>query len=380
MTKVRYYFKTILLSLLGIILLLVVGLALFFAFAPQIGAPPTGNHLERISASEQYSDGEFVNNVPTGLGNPATIMWKAGRQYFTDTESREPQEVIKTIPFDAARIAAMDEAEVAITWFGHSTALIRIEGHTLLADPVFGARASMFSFAGPEHFDYEPRATLDDLPPIDAVIISHDHYDHLDYYAISVLKDRVNKFFVPLGVGAHLQSWGVSEDKITELDWWKEAVFSDKLTLAATPSRHFSGRGLTDRNGTLWASWSIIGRSKRVFFSGDSGYFPGFREIGDRYGPFDFVMMECGAYNELWADIHMMPEQSAQAFEDVRGKVLMPIHWGKFNLALHPWKEPVQRLHAAMEGNQRIIAQPRVGQVFYIDRDIPTAKWWEEYR
>lgn len=379
MTRVLHYFKKIFLTLLGLIVLLVAALALFFAFAPQIGDLPTGNHLQRISTSEQFSDGEFVNNVPTGLGNPATIMWKAGSQYFTDTEAREPQEVIKTIPFDKSKITSMGEEEVAITWFGHSTALIRIEGHTILADPVFGPRASMFSFAGPEHFDYDPRATIDELPQIDAVIISHDHYDHLDYYAISILKDRVKRFFVPLGVGAHLMSWGVPEENITELDWWEEAVFSDKLTLAATPSRHFSGRGLTDRNGTLWASWSIIGRTKRVFFSGDSGYFPGFKKIGDKYGPFDFVMMECGAYNELWADIHMMPEQSAQAFKDVRGKVLMPIHWGKFNLALHPWKEPVERLHAALSVDQPIIAQPLVGQVFYIDRDIPTAKWWEEY-
>lgn len=379
MAKITFLFKRLFLLLIGVVVLFIVALALFFSFAPQIGQTPTGNHLERISTSEQFSDGVFVNNVPTSLGNPLDITLKAGIRYFTNTEAREPQEVIKTVPFDREKIITMGEEEVGITWFGHSTALIRIEGYTLLADPVFGPRASMFSFAGPEQFDYDPRATLDDLPPIDAVIISHDHYDHLDYFAISILKDRVKRFFVPLGVGAHLMLWGVPEQNITELDWWEEAVFSDQLTLVATPSRHFSGRGLTSRNGTLWASWSIIGRSRRVFFSGDSGYFPGFKKIGDKYGPFDFVMMECGAYNELWADIHMMPEESAQAFKDVRGKVLMPIHWGKFNLALHPWKEPVQRLHAAMDGDERIIAQPEVGQVFYIDRNVPTAKWWEQY-
>lgn len=379
MTKILHMIKKLAIAIVLIAGLPVLALVLFFSFAPQVGAPPTGNHREQISTSAQYSDGEFVNSLPTGLGNPASIMWKAGRQYFTDMEAREPQQVITTVPFDASGFEAIGEEEVAITWFGHSTVLISIAGHTLLADPVFGARASMFSFAGPEHFAYAPRASLDELPPIDAVIISHDHYDHLDHYAISVLKDRVEKFYVPLGVGSHLRSWGVPEQNIIELDWWEEAMFSDKLTLVATPSRHFSGRGLTDRNATLWASWSLIGGSRRVFFSGDSGYFPGFKEIGDRYGPFDFVMMECGAYNELWADIHLMPEQSAQAFRDLRGRVLMPIHWGKFNLALHPWKEPVQRLHAAMKGDQRIIAQPRVGQVFYIDRDIPTAKWWAEY-
>ncbi len=355
------------------------GVLIYITFAPQIGQSPAGDHLERISQSPNYGEAGFINNIPTAMADPLKIMWEVGDEFFFNAEIREPKEAIKTIPFDKAKITSIGADKAAISWFGHSTTVIRIEGKTILTDPVFGQRASMFGFAGPERFNYDPRPMIEQLPEIDAVIISHDHYDHLDYYGITHLIDRVKHFYTPLGVGSHLRRWGVPEEKITELDWWEETVFENNITLIATPSRHFSGRGLNDGNKTQWASWTIIGQQYRVYFSGDTGYFPGFKEIGDKYGPFDFVMMECGAYNKLWPNIHLMPEESAQACLDLRGRVLMPIHWGKFNLALHPWKEPVERLHAALQGEQVIIAQPEVGQVFYIDLDIPTAKWWERY-
>ncbi len=222
---------------------------------------------------------------------------------------------------------------------------------------------------------YKSKGRPGPLPSIDAILISHDHYDHLDYGSIRQLKDKTKYFFVPLGVGAHLQHWGVEASKITELDWWQSADI-DGMTFTATPARHFSGRGLTDRDKTLWASWVIKGQDNNIYFSGDSGYRTHFKQIGEQYGPFDFTMIECGQYNEKWEAIHMMPEQSLQAHIDLQGKMMMPIHWGAFNLAVHPWKEPVERLLKAKKEDM-MIATPVIGESFVLSQALPDARWWE---
>jgi L-ascorbate metabolism protein UlaG (beta-lactamase superfamily) len=299
---------------------------------------------------------------------------------FGETSGKEPEKIIKTTPVHPGMFDSESDDQVAFVWLGHSTLLIRIEGVTLLVDPVLvGERASMFSFMGPKRFAYTDYPGLDDLPPIDAVILSHDHYDHLDHPTIVALKDRVNRFYAPLGVGAHLEYWGISAGDITELTWWDEVEFNG-LKLVCTPARHFSGRGFGDRFDTLWGSWAIIGKGTRMYYSGDSGYFPGFKEIGDTYGPFDLTFMECGAYNDAWSEIHMFPEESAQAHVDVRGDFMVPVHWGKFDLSLHTWTDPVDRLtERAREENIHLIV-PQVGELVRMPAKKDFTNWWTTYK
>jgi L-ascorbate metabolism protein UlaG (beta-lactamase superfamily) len=210
------------------------------------------------------------------------------------------------------------------------------------------------------------------------VIISHDHYDHLNKYSVQHLYPKTNKFIVPMGVGDLIAKWGVSPYKIVELDWWQEYNLDEQLMFAATPVQHFSGRGLSDRNKTLWSSWVIKTPKRRLFFSGDSGYFDGFKQIGEMYGPFDMTFIECGAYNQAWAQVHMFPEETVQAHVDLKGKVLHPIHWGTFNLAIHAWYEPLERLTAAARARQLGIAIPQVGETTRYGDYLPVARWWQE--
>ncbi|MEJ2639324.1 MAG: MBL fold metallo-hydrolase [Desulfosarcinaceae bacterium] len=250
-----------------------------------------------------------------------------------------------------------------------------VDGFRLLTDPVFEKRVSIL---GPTRFNSEVPVAMDQLPDIDAVIISHDHYDHLNRFSIRGLKEKTRCFIVPLGVGARLERWGVPAGRIVELDWWQEHHLNEALMVAATPAQHFSGRGLGDRNQTLWASWVMETKHHRLFFSGDSGYFEGFKEIGTIYGPFDLTLMECGAYHKAWADVHMFPEETVQAHLDLKGAVLHPIHWGTFNLSLHPWHEPMERLTAAAKASGVRTATPVVGDTTLLGEHIPSTHWWRQ--
>jgi L-ascorbate metabolism protein UlaG (beta-lactamase superfamily) len=216
---------------------------------------------------------------------------------------------------------------------------------------------------------------LDQLPPVDAVLLSHDHYDHLDEPSIRVLNQRVPAFVVPLGIGAHLQYWGVPAAKIRELDWWGQTRVGE-IELTATPARHFSGRSLSDADKTLWAGWSLRGPRHRVYYSGDTAMFPGFKEIGARLGPFDATLIEVGAYDRMWADVHLGPEQAVQAHRDVQGKLMLPVHWGTFNLALHAWTEPVERLLVAAARASVNVVVPRPGESIEPSKPPPPAPWW----
>ena len=268
-----------------------------------------------------------------------------------------------------------DRDQLNVTWLGHSSLMINIDGWKILTDPVFEKRVSIF---GPTRFNGDVPLDVRQIPKVDAVIISHDHYDHLNKFSVQRLTEKTNKFLVPLKVGDLLFDWGVPRDKIVELDWWQEYSFDQKMMVAATPAQHFSGRGIIDRNKTLWASWVIKAPFHNLFFSGDSGYFSGFKQIGDRYGPFDMAFIECGAYGEGWPKVHMFPEQTVQAHLDLKGNILHPIHWGTFNLALHPWYEPMVRLNAAASLNNIKIATPVVGDTSVYNVKIPTARWWEQ--
>lgn len=374
MKKVLKRMALILVSLLVFLILAVVA---FVTFSPQFGASATGERLKRIQASPNYKDGTFQNLVPTSLDMSPGKMISATWKMLTGVPGAEPTDTIKTVPFDAAVFEGTGGPEqVAISWFGHSSLLIRIQGKTLLTDPVFSERASFASFSGPKRFLYNHYMDVDELPKVDAVVLSHDHYDHLDYGTFVRLQSKVERFFVPLGVGAHLEKWGVAPDRITELDWHESAKLGD-LTLVCAPARHFSGRGLTNRNGTLWCSWALLGTQKRVYYGGDTGYYPGLKTVGEKYGPFDVALLECGAYNEDWIDIHMMPEQTAQAQLDVKADLLIPIHWGKFNLALHTWRDPIQRLLKRSAELGTNVATPRIGEVVVLGSTVPHGHWWE---
>ncbi|GAB3896514.1 hypothetical protein GCM10028803_14190 [Larkinella knui] len=361
----------------SLLVLAVVAVIAFVNLAPQFGENATGERLKRIQASPNFKDGTFQNLVPTSVDMPAGKLVSATYKMMTGVPGAEPADTIQTVPFDVKTFEGNGGPDqVAISWFGHSSLLIRIQGKTLLTDPVFGERASFASFVGPKRFPYDHYMNVDELPHVDAVVMSHDHYDHLDYETFTKLKGKVTRFFVPLGVGAHLEKWGISPDQITELDWNESTKLGD-LTLVCAPARHFSGRGITNRNGTLWCSWALLGTQKRVYYGGDTGYYPGLKTIGEKYGPFDLALLECGAYNEDWIDIHMMPEQTAQAQLDVKADLLIPIHWGKFNLALHTWRDPIRRLLKRSAELGTKIATPRIGEVTVLGSTVPTGHWWE---
>ena len=358
---------------------------MFFTFSPilliicvvmidtwsALGARAKGDRLDRIRQSPQYVDGKFANELPS---HQADFLHILRRWFFEDAPNREPA---SPIPVVQRRTADFSEpsTELRITWFGHSTMLVEVDGQRILVDPIWGDYASPGSIFGVKRF-YAPPIALDDLPPIDAVVLSHDHYDHLNEPTIKALRDHVPLFIMPLGLGAHLEYWGVPPDQIVELDWW-ERIEVGEVTLVCTPARHFSGRSLTDRDATLWASWAFLGRNQRAFFSGDSGMFPGFAEIGERLGPFDITMMESGAYNIDWPDVHMGPEQAVQAHQMVRGGLLMPVHWGTFALAFHAWTEPAERILVAAEAAEVTVANPRPGESISLS-SYRSGKWWPE--
>jgi L-ascorbate metabolism protein UlaG (beta-lactamase superfamily) len=259
------------------------------------------------------------------------------------------------------------------TWLGHSTVLLELDGLRVLTDPVWGERASPSRIAGPKRFQPVP-VTVAELPPLDAVVISHDHYDHLDYPTILELAEREVPFFTSLGVGAHLEAWGVPPERIFELDWWERVeVPGQKLAITAAPSQHFSGRGLSSRNATLWSSLVVESARHKVFFSGDTGLTPEYEEIRARLGPFDLVMLEVGAFHPAWGDIHLGPDNAVEALRLLGGGSFLPVHWGTFNLAIHAWDEPAERL---LELAPQGLVMPRLGEVIVpgdVERVLP---WW----
>ena len=364
------FLKKLLKYLLLLLLAGAVGVFIFVKTAPQFGAAAEGPRLERVKASPQYKGDAFVNPIPTSMAMSADSILSTLEEFISAKNTRPDQ----PLPVDFSEKNQKPDSFIHITWFGHSAVLLEIEGKRILLDPMLGPSASPVPFFA-KRFTYREPIDFGQFKKIDAVVVSHDHYDHLDYESIQKLDANVGHFYVPLGVGAHLEHWGVDSAKITELDWWESAK-EDGLTFTATPQRHFSGRGLTDRNSTLWASWVVAGVSHKVYFSGDGGYGLHFKEIGQRFGPFDLAMIECGQYNVKWKDIHLMPEQTMQAFLDLKGEVLMPIHWGAFNLAVHPWTESVERLNRANTTGV-FIATPTIGTRYPIGTRQPTTNWWE---
>ncbi|MFF2202412.1 MBL fold metallo-hydrolase [Streptomyces sp. NPDC058145] len=344
------------------------------------GAQPRGERLARIRRSPHFKDGVFQNPGGTARTRPSGSTLDLAK-VFLDKDTRPLRSPVGTVPVHATTLADLAKPPTTglrVTWMGHSGVLVEIDGHRVLFDPVWGERCSPFPFVGPRRLHPVP-LPLAALGPVDVVVVSHDHYDHLDMPTIKTLAGTDTVFAVPLGVGAHLEHWGVSADRLRELDW-HESTKVRGLTLTATPARHFCGRGLRNTQHTLWASWSVAGEEHRVYHSGDTGYFEGFREIGASHGPFDVTMIQIGAYSEFWPDIHMTPEEGLRAHLDLQGGtphgVLLPIHWGTFNLAPHPWAEPGEWTKEAAEEAGQAVALPRPGEPFEPAGKLPADAWW----
>ena len=359
----------------GLLLVIVIGV-LFLYLSPEFGGSPSIEQKRVFVKSPNYVNGKFINKGNVKLDMSMRDMGKSLAGFFGPIPHTKPSRDIPVSKLDSLDIVKYQDS-TRLIWFGHSAFLLQMNNKTILIDPMFGKVPAPHPMLGSNRFSKELPIDVEKLPKIDIVLISHDHYDHLDYGTIQKLRHKVNMFYTPLGVGAHLQKWGVEKERIVELDWWEE-VTHEGLVFGCTPAQHFSGRGFSDRASTLWSSWVIRSEMDNIFFSGDSGYGPHFKEIGDKYGPFDFAMIECGQYNEMWPDIHMFPEQTAQAGLDIGAKRIMPIHWGAFKLAMHPWTEPVERVtNRSKELNLEVIT-PRIGEPINLHRlEETTSPWWE---
>lgn len=338
-----------------------------------MGGNVTAPERKRFAKHPNYSAGKFANAVHTSMDMRPASMAGMLRDVLFGKQERRPRQPLPVVPLD---LDLLEREEASVTWFGHSAYLVVLDGKKLFVDPMLGRSPSPVPIAGSKRYSSQLPAEAGGLPDLDAVLITHDHYDHLDYSSIIRLKDKTGHYFVPAGVANHLVRWGVERDRITELAWWEEVQWNG-LTLACTPARHFSGRGLFNRNSTLWSSWVLLGREARVFVGGDSGYGPHFKEIGAKYGPFDITMMECGQYDERWSSIHMFPEETVQAHQDAGGELLLPVHWGAFTLAFHDWREPVERALAEAGRKGVRVTTPRIGETVVLHRDgVPAGRWW----
>jgi L-ascorbate metabolism protein UlaG (beta-lactamase superfamily) len=329
---------------------------------------------DKYQASPQRHAGRFQNPVARpeqSLGKALRIIWNALFRKPAGTRPTGP------LPVQSITRSQLDAApDRSLFRLGHSTMLIKLRGAYWLTDPVFAERASPFQWMGPKRF-HQPPIALNQLPPIRGVILSHDHYDHLDRHTIHHLARTADVFLTPLGVGDRLVEWGVDAAKVHQLDWW-QSIEIDGLQLTATPAQHFSGRTPFDSNSTLWASWVIVDDDLRLFFSGDTGYFDGFKTIGERLGPFDITFMETGAYDAQWPYVHMLPEQTVQAHIDLRGRWMMPVHNGTFDLAMHAWQEPFERVVVLALDRGIPLATPRMGERLDLVSPHTGERWWRK--
>lgn len=359
-----------------IIGLLIVAITLFLNLSPQFGKGATKEQKIEYVKSGHYEKGKFINQSKTTID---ASYWNLIKEMVKGSPNRQPHQEIVVEKIDSTAIENHNKSITQLTWFGHSAFLLQIDGKNILLDPMLGVTPAPHPLIGTKRYSKELPIEIEKLPFIDAVIFSHDHYDHLDYGSIQKLKDKVGQYFTPLGVGNHLTEWGISKDKIHELNWWEEIEFNG-INLACTPARHFSGRGLFDRATTLWCSWIIKGEKDNIYFGGDSGYDTHFKEIGNKYGPFDIALMECGQYDEEWKVIHMMPEETVQASIDLKSKLVLPIHWAAFTMAYHDWTDPIERITKKAKEMNLPVTTPKIGEPVIIgDKTFPIEKWWKNY-
>ncbi|HTH83701.1 MAG TPA: MBL fold metallo-hydrolase [Mucilaginibacter sp.] len=327
-------------------------------------------------AGSQKKGKKFLNPIPTdeaGFSKMIPIL----QAYATNKAEVVPHKTLGPFKTDTSIYQTPPENGLRITWVGHSSLLIEIDGRTILTDPVWSQRVSFVQWMGPKRF-FDPPVKLSELPPLDAIIISHDHYDHLDKATIEFFAGSTVPFYCSLGVSKHLEKWGIVKNYITELDWGDSVMIDHDCVITATPSRHFSGRGIIGRNETLWSSFVIKGSKHNIFFGADSGWFPGFADIGEAFGPFDLTILEIGAYGEYWPDIHMGPDHASNAHLALKGKLMMPIHWGTFNLALHDWFEPIVLLEKYAIEKKIKLFLPEPGKPTEVSGPY-SSNWWIKY-
>ncbi|WP_345955059.1 MBL fold metallo-hydrolase [Mucilaginibacter sp. PAMB04168] len=321
---------------------------------------------------------KFQNPIPTdeaGFNKLLPIMW----EYIVNKAENTPRKTLGPFTTDASVYHTPPASGLRVTWMGHSSQLIEIDGKRILTDPVWSSRASFVQWAGPKRFFPAP-LPLNSLPKLDAVLISHDHYDHFDDATIRTLAKLNIPFYTSLGVGRYLRQWGVADHLITEMDWGDTAQIGNDCTLTTAPTRHFSGRGIVNRNETLWSAFVIKGHTHNIFFGADSGWFNGFADIGEAYGPFDLTMLEIGAYGKNWPDIHMGPLSAFNAHKALKGKQMMPIHWGTFNLALHAWYEPIEILLELAAKESITLFVPEPGRPTEVTGADFNSEWWIKYK
>ncbi len=333
------------------------------------GGVPASTRLDRMKKIANYRDGSFHNLSPT----PVMVngMLRNMRDFLRPAIDRKPSQPLPSVKTDLRGLPATG---ATLVWFGHSSYLLKIAGKTVLVDPVFSGNASPVStfvkcYPGSNVYG------VADMPEIDILLLTHDHYDHLDYDTVRELRPKVKQVVASLGIGAHLERWGYESEMIQELAWHEETRAMDGMNFIALPARHFSGR-LIKRGQTLWSSFVLDTPDYKLYLGGDSGYDAHFVEIGEKHGPFDLAILECGQYNQNWPYIHMMPEQTAQAALELRARALLPVHWGKFTLALHPWYEPIERVTKQASALGLPVATPMIGQVVNLDKPLPEKHWW----
>jgi L-ascorbate metabolism protein UlaG (beta-lactamase superfamily) len=355
--------------------LLMLGAAVLVSGCGAFGRHADGERLARMRQSPEWRDDHF-NNTQTVLKDFSGAMLRA----LASVPDTEPSVPVPVHAGDAAQYATAPADGLRVTWFGHSSTLVEIDGVRVLTDPIWSERASPVQWIGPHRW-FAPPLPLEQLPAVDVVVISHDHYDHLDRATIVAMKQWHNVFVVPLGIGAHLEHWGIPPQRIIELDWWQSARVGT-LEVTATPSRHASGRLKPESDTTLWSGFALRGPAHRVWYSGDTGFFAGMREIGERLGPFDLTMIESGQYDAAWPDWHLGPEQALAAHRLVRGKVMLPVHWGLFKLAPHGWTEPGERALAAADcaGVRLLLPQPGLAVQPLSAQAAEPRRWWPQAR
>jgi len=347
-------------------------------FFKQFGGSVTKQLKARYEQSEHWQKGSFQNLEHTAMNISLWDFPRVIRKQLSNRSVRQPEKPLPILAFNKETFLAPSE-KCKFIWYGHSVVLMRMEGKTLLIDPMLGPDTTPIAPIPTKRFSENTLELIDDFPEIDLLLMTHDHYDHLDYSSIQKLKHKTKHYLVALGVKRHLVSWGVQEDLITEMDWWDTFTLGS-IKVTFTPTRHFSGRGLFDRFQTLWGGWVFQSPKEKIWFSGDGGYGKHFKEIGRREGPFDFAFMECGQYNHDWHEIHLFPEEAVQAALDARVQKAMPVHWGGFSLSYqHTWQEPPTTFVEAALEHKLDYSLPQLGQLIEVSSNIQD-KWWTKYR